>query len=324
MRDDRRCLHSLEPVCTAGYPIYMTKANLDPSDVSDLQREIVHRIFDLVRGNKMAAGASLRESVLARTFSVSRSPMRAALDYLCAIGVAEHISGRGYFLACSASGLPNIALETTAQSVQRVYNALVTSHIDGNLVGHVGEDELIHRFDVTERPLHIVLQRLEAQGLIAKSHEGAWAFSPSLKTKEDDDADMYRFRLLLEPASLVQPGFKIDPDLINRLRLEQRNLIASLDANFDVDQVFENNERLHGALIIASGNRFIINALNGYEPVGRMFEYRHYQNRERIRVACDEHIAILDAVAKGDLILASDLMRRHILAAQTVEEAAGA
>ncbi|MEM9340248.1 MAG: T9SS type A sorting domain-containing protein, partial [Bacteroidota bacterium] len=41
------------------------------------------------------------------------------------------------------------------------------------------------------------------------------------------------------------------------------------------------------------------------DPSARMNEYQHYKDRPRIRAACEEHIAIIDAVQAGELVRAS-------------------
>ncbi|MEQ8400499.1 MAG: FCD domain-containing protein [Roseovarius sp.] len=92
-------------------------------------------------------------------------------------------------------------------------------------------------------------------------------------------------------------------------------LRQSLASDFDVALIYEANDRVHDTLISYCGNRFILNALDFHEPSGRMNEYRHYQDRARIRTACDEHIAIIDAVAAGEMPHAAELMRQHILRA---------
>ncbi len=297
----------------------MPNANQSPPEISDLQRELISEILEIIRGNRMAAGASLRESSIARKFNVSRSPVRAALDHLCDLGVTEHIAGRGYFLICDATDLPDIRLETTFQSVRRIYNAMINAHIDGSLAGAFHTSEIADRFLVENRPLNLAIQRLQTQELIEQTGDDRWVFSNSLKTRTEDDADMYRFRLLLEPSALLQPGFSISAEKIAALRAQQVDLMNRLETNFDVSEIYDANDALHGSLITACHNRFIINALNYYEPVGRMFEYRHYQETARTQTACLEHIDILDRIAAGKMQDAANLMHAHISAAFDAE-----
>jgi DNA-binding GntR family transcriptional regulator len=143
-----------------------------------------------------------------------------------------------------------------------------------------------------------------------------WNFEPLRKPRRAVREDYFRFRLLLEPALILEPSFVADPGLLKQAREEQLALLDTLDAEFDISHLYEANERFHGMFIAFCQNRFIVKALSYEGPVPRLPEYRHYQDRQRIRTACQEHIAIIDAILAGDPQIASDLMRAHIAAAQ--------
>lgn len=285
---------------------------MDTEHVSGLQRDIAARIVSVVRRRALAAGAPLRESVLAREFSVSRTPVRAALDYLCRTGAVEHVPRRGYFLAADAAELPQFRIETTADAVKRAYNAMIDAYFRGELSERVSEAELARRFRIERSAMQETMSRLKAEGVARPNPGYGWQFTPLRKSREADEADYFRFRLLLEPALFLEPTFRADPDRLAAARREQVEVIEALDAEFDIARVYEANERVHRMLAGFSGNRFIISALDHYEPTDRLIEYRRYQDRPRIRTACEEHVAILDAVGRGDLAGASTLMRRHI------------
>ncbi|MEM1079364.1 MAG: GntR family transcriptional regulator [Pseudomonadota bacterium] len=290
-----------------------------PDPVSNLQRQIAARVLEIVTSQELAAGAPLRESVLARSFSVSRTPVRAALEYLCELGVAEYLPRRGYFLRVDADDVPQIAPASSAQTTRRVYNQIIDAYFDGTLSDRVSEAELMRRYEVDRHALLEALNKLSSEGIMRQNPGYGWQFAPLLKSRQADAEDLFRFRLLLEPAVFLEPGYTADPEVLSDLKIEQTALLESLTAEFDLGRIYAANNRLHDTLTSFCGNRFLIAALDLEDPEAQINEYRHYQDRARIRSALTEHIAILDAVQAGALKRASQLMRKHISMAQKAD-----
>lgn len=308
--------NTLEKIQGVRYPRSMSSLTLHDGTPSRLQREIAVQVIDLARENGLRIGAPLKESVLAQEFSVSRTPVRAALRYLTEIGAVKHIPQRGYFLDQEVTALPEIEVDAAETTVRSVYNQIVDAYFSGELSDRMSVAELMRRFDIDRQPLQEALSRLSAEGFMRPNPGYGWVFVPLKKSREADTEDMHRFRLVLEPALLLEPAFEADSGQIAMMRAKQVALIEKLGTDFDVAEVFEANEELHVNLTSYCGSRYFINALDFPTPSGRLDEYRHYQDRERIRQACEEHIAILDAVSAGEMQRASNLMREHILSAQ--------
>src|SRR5213596_3666716 len=70
-----------------------------------LHLAVVARILEDVRDGRIAAGARLKELDLAAALGVSRTPVRAALTYLAARGVAERTAGGGVVLKSNGRGV---------------------------------------------------------------------------------------------------------------------------------------------------------------------------------------------------------------------------
>ncbi|MCX7561899.1 GntR family transcriptional regulator [Sulfitobacter sp. F26204] len=284
--------------------------------ISQLQMELASKILEFAREESLKVGDALRESTLAQRFSVSRTPLRAALKHLCKIGAVKHIPQRGYFLAQDSTNLPTIEIDQPEQPTRRIYNQIVDAYFEGMLVDRVSEAQLMRRFSVERQTLQEALLRLSREGFMRQNPGYGWVFVPLQKSREADTRDMYRFRLVLEPAALLEPDYTADLAKIAAMRIRQTRLIESLESDFDVAEVFEANEELHHNLTTFSGNRYFVNALEYHDPSGRLEEYRHYQDRKRIRKACEEHIKVLDAVAAGNMNDAAELLRQHIISAQ--------
>src|SRR5437868_2098468 len=79
--------------------------------VSRLQAKLAGQIVDLLRHQKLTAGAHVTEEFLTEQFKVSRSPVRAALRLLAQKGVFEARSNHGYFLVNDADEIEPTALD---------------------------------------------------------------------------------------------------------------------------------------------------------------------------------------------------------------------
>lgn len=112
-----------------------------------------------------------------------------------------------------------------------------------------------------------------------------------------------RFRMLVEPAGLLEPGFVLDWSGAERCR---RALEDALDRPPPPPRLAELDADFHAFLAACSGNPFILHVVR-------------LQNRVRRApaagdgaTACLEHLTILTAVERGERAWAASLLRRHI------------
>jgi DNA-binding GntR family transcriptional regulator len=119
-------------------------------------------------------------------------------------------------------------------------------------------------------------------------------------------------RLALEPAALLEPGYRLDPGVLARLRAAEVHL---LDGGIDADtpeQIHERGVRFHESLVEASGNAFFVDAVRRVNRVRRLLSYRSTRDRGRYRQHCEQHLRILDLVERGNQEEASEAMREHL------------
>ncbi|MCR9196642.1 MAG: GntR family transcriptional regulator [Hyphomonas sp.] len=281
---------------------------------TDLQRDIAEKIFSHAREKGLGKGDPIRESLLAKVLSVSRTPVRTALDVMCEMGLVEHIPRRGYVLAVPADDLPTVEPKPTSRQDDDIYNRLIDLYFEGQLPSEVSEAEMIRRVNVERAPLQRALARLSIEGIIRQRPGYGWRFEPLLRSREADE-ESYRFRLLIEPSAILLPTFKADVDLLREIRDAQIAMLKRRPSALKSSEVYEANSTFHGALAAFSQNRFVINALEQQNRMRRLVEYRHYLNVERVRAATQDHIDIIDAILDGRLDSAADLMTSHISSA---------
>ena len=122
----------------------------------------------------------------------------------------------------------------------------------------------------------------------------------------------YRLRLALEPMALMEPGYRIDPQVLARCRAAEIHLLEGGIETDTPDQIHERGVRFHEALVEGSGNPFFIDAIRRVNRVRRLLSYRSMQDRQRYKQHCRQHLKILDLLEQGRNEEASEMLREHL------------
>jgi DNA-binding GntR family transcriptional regulator len=278
------------------------------------------QILDLAIAGKFAAGEHLTELALTARLGVSRTPVRAALQFLHGRGLLEHAPRRGYTLAGSRDGLLRIQRELPQDEASTLYYQLLRDRTAGKLPAAVTERELEQTYGARATVVREVLVRMLQHGILRGRRRQRWEFAETLDSA-DSERESYRFRLVIECAALTQTGFRVDPERFAACRQRQQMLIAHATRRSWLE-FFEANAEVHELLAEASGNRFILKAVQEQNRLRRIGDLSDYPlvNVEPLRESCREHLAILDAVERGKLAEAAQLMREHLERASDILE----
>lgn len=285
-----------------------------------MQSELAARIIDYVRRNGMVEGDQITEVALAREFKVSRTPVHGALQFLCEYGVFEPLTKAGYLLRKSGQQLDKIFIKIPETEEDRLYMKLSSDRAANRLPEHFSETDLMRRYRVTRGFLNRVLQSMSEHGLVERGIGMKWSFTPTLNSAEAND-ESYRFRLVIEPHSVLEPTFKLDDERIARSRQAHAGILTN--PRISSAEWFEINAEFHEMIAAFSGNRFMLQAIQQHNRLRRVLEYHWIYSRERAQRVCDEHMAILDALERHDQIGASYLLRQHLERARGVKPAFG-
>ncbi|KAF1019570.1 MAG: hypothetical protein GAK30_03031 [Paracidovorax wautersii] len=125
-------------------------------------------------------------------------------------------------------------------------------------------------------------------------------------------AQSYRFRVLIEPAGILEPTFRLDVNRIRVCREEQQALVDGAVYEVSPAQIFDANTRLHETIASCSGNAFILDSLRRLNRIRRLMEYRKAVDRDQALRRCKEHLTLVDLLLDGQLEQASDFMRVHL------------
>jgi DNA-binding GntR family transcriptional regulator len=187
----------------------------------------------------------------------------------------------------------------------------------GSLPDLVSEADLMRRYGVARGALARVLNRMSQVSVIERRNGHGWRFLPALDSKQLHD-ESYRFRLLVEPASMLEPTFRLDRSRAQRLREAHLALLAAGPDQMSSHRFFDLNTEFHEFIAACSGNRFLQQAVLHQHRLRRFFSYIWVCEPGRMGTSCTEHVAILNRLIGGDREQAAVLLRRHLLGASRI------
>lgn len=293
----------------------MIKPSAAATALTTHQSELVQSILLHARRMGWQAGRPLRESLLAKQFGVSRTPVRAALEYLKSAGFAEYRINRGYFI----KDLSVLDKELSAPAGgDTLYKRLARDLVNENWQQAVSIAELAKRYDTTRSRAQSLLERAAAEGWAEKRPGYKWSFRSAIRTEADYER-FYRFRETIECAALLEPDYRPDTAKLQTLLQTQQRLAQSPNKTLDAVDLFEINRDVHESIVAWSQNPFYLDALTRSNALRRIFEYTKVLQPQRIDAFAREHIEILEAIKRGNYPEASTLLRRHLQLARTIK-----
>jgi DNA-binding GntR family transcriptional regulator len=274
------------------------------------------RLLELLARAHHPVGHRLTEQALADALGVSRSPVRKALSYLETLGAVRSEPNRGYSVAREPARLRRLRVAGDDESDEAVYMRLAEERLAGALPAEVSETELMKRHDLKRLQVQRVLGRMAREGLVERKAGRGWAFRPLLSTVESH-RESYRFRMIIEPAALLEPTFRIDRAAFARVRREQEQMLDGGIETWSAAERFRVGAEFHETLVACANNRFLLDALRNVNRLRRLIEYPGHtkapqQARERLHRQCREHLHLLDLIEAGERIEASFALRQHL------------
>lgn len=277
---------------------------------SALSQQLALQIAGYIRRSNLEPGAHLTEQQLADLLKVSRSPVRRALAELEKTGIVEQARHRGFFLKKVPAAQGKAAPEATNLAEER-YLRIADDRLAGRLEDNVTETALMRRYDMPRRELQRILHRMEKEGWAERKPGHGWQFI-ALADSVEAHGQSYRFRMLFEPAALLEPTFRIDQAEFDRIRRDQQTLLDGGIARLSRAQLFRMGSDFHETLMGFSRNRFMIDAIRRVNTMRRLLEYRAHYDRERFAGQCREHLRLLELLQQGTRENAAHYLRKHL------------
>ncbi|MFI6875256.1 FCD domain-containing protein [Streptomyces sp. NPDC050400] len=278
----------------------------------NLTTSIATQLVDLLRRSGLQEGAHVTEQWAANSLDVSRTPARNAMLFLSEVGILRREPNRGFFLARASSTLARTDLGAGADLEQDAYFRIADDYVGGRITGPFTAADIGRDYGLAPRQADRVLSRMESEDLVRRRPGGrGWEFQQVLSTVEAHDQS-YRFRMIIEPNALLEPGFTIDAEEAARHRKQQEALLHGDILLLPRAELFHVNASFHEMLVGFSGNQFLLDAARRQHRLRRLIEYRHQVDRSRLAGQARDHLHLLDLVEGGRLEEAADFLRRHL------------
>lgn len=287
----------------------MSTRTASPSNA--LSAALAVKIVEWVQARDLPVGAHLTEQSLVEVLHVSRSPVRKALALLADQGVLDREKNRGYFLRRLTRGVERALDAADARHGESLYLQVADDRLRGTLADEFSEAELRRRYGITQPQARAILQRMAREDLVVRKPGRGWRFQPTLTTRDAHDQS-YRFRMIIEPAALLEPGYRVDREAFARIRREQQAMLDGDLARLTRDQVFRVGSAFHETIVAGSGNRFLADAMRRQNQLRRLIEYGGNSDRSRLVRQCEEHLRLLDLIEAGRRKAAADFLREHL------------
>lgn len=278
-------------------------------EATELTARVATQIADYIRAGHAPEGTLLVERKLADQLRVSRSPVRNALRVLQTEGIVGAPERGGYVVLKPIQDIR--PRPQPPASDEEIYGKVTEDRLSGGLPDKVTENTLVRRYGLTRVQLAKVLRRIAGEGWIERLPGRGWAFLPLLTSAQAYE-DSYRFRLVIEPAAILDPGFELKHPALEECCREQQSLVAGRIWTVSDAELLELNSQIHQLVIECSHNAFFRDNLKRIDTLRRIREFRQSIDRDYAVVRCREHLQIarlLLAAKRGD---AADLMRRHL------------
>jgi DNA-binding GntR family transcriptional regulator len=273
---------------------------------------LAYRIIEYVRAEQLSPGTPLPGRKLAERFRVSRSPIERALRLLEQHQVVSLTASGGYAVCSAAAALSPETLGAEPHSEdERLYLRLADDHTAGRLPARASENELIRRYRESRATIVRVLQRAAGEGWTERLPGRGWTFVPLL-TSELTYEQICRYRIVVEPAAMLEPTFVLNRRAIEACYAEQAALFENAISDLSPIEVFEKGSRFHQVVLDCSQNPFFIKGLAQVNKVRRLVEYRKTLTSQNWLERCCEHARIAELLLDGAREEASALMRKHL------------
>jgi DNA-binding GntR family transcriptional regulator len=289
----------------------VSKARRLPARGNATRAALAERILEWLRQQELKPGDHVPERLATEAFHVSRTPVRAALALLTERGLLERRDQRGYFVAQGLENADHAAAVETPESV--LHDAILRDRFSKRLDAEVTAAHLARRYQASRALVLRVLGRLQKDGVMERALGQRWVFLPALDSLRSQD-DSHRFRLILEPAAFLQPGFALDARRTRDLKAAL-SVLAQQDArHFDLKRAIDTDISFHETIADACHNRFLADAIRQQSRLRRFATTSMQVPPARLIESCREHLAILEAAEAGDVTRAAELMRDHLAA----------
>lgn len=171
-------------------------------------------------------------------------------------------------------------------------------------------DKLARELGASQTPIRAALIRLEAEGLIVKTH--LVGYSATAIPSSQRFGEIFQLRLLLEPHAAAQAAIKLSADEREDLRGLVNNMFepSKDDEKLAYGKFAHWDAQFHRLIAFSGGGQLMVETLDRLQT--HMHLFRVLFHSSVTQEAIKEHEELLDALITGHADRARTAMKRHI------------
>ena len=161
---------------------------------------------------------------------------------------------------------------------------------------------------MSQTPILEALSRLEAQGLVVKTHLIGFSAASQMDRLRFDQ--LYELRLLLEPFAARKAAALITTEQFETLERLAEEMAVSGQGKVSYSQFARLDGQFHDLIALASGNDLIHETLANLHTHMHLFRLFHHQ--QAASTANTEHAELIAALEARDGERAEQAMKAHV------------
>lgn len=189
------------------------------------------------------------------------------------------------------------------QAYERLLDMILSGELAGGTI--LQERRLAEALNISRTPTREALARLESEGLMTRQ------FGRLLTVREltvHEFIEILNVRLLLEVEAARLAAGNVSKERTREVRAAIRGLVNAPTPT--AAQHWAVDDMVHGLISEASGNHMLVALIRDLRRRTHMFDMRRIPTR--FQDSCREHLALVDAVEKGDAEAARKCAATHI------------
>ncbi|SFU17219.1 GntR family transcriptional regulator [Mesorhizobium sp. YR577] len=176
--------------------------------------------------------------------------------------------------------------------------------------GRISVDSLVRSLGVSQTPIREALSRLEAQGLVIKTHLVGYRAAEQMDRMQLEQ--LYELRLLLEPFAAGRMAARRDAGMVAELKALDAEMRSEdkIHSRTSYGEFAKRDAAFHNFIARSCGNQLVFDSLQRVHTHVHLF--RLYFHARATTDANREHEEMIGAIEDGDCAGAEDAMKRHI------------
>ena len=191
---------------------------------------------------------------------------------------------------------------------QRIVEAVLAQKLAPG--ARLGEQQLAMLFDCSRTIVREALTRLAARGIVTVSARRGWFV---IEPSQDEAREAFEARRVIE-LGLIRGQGRLPDDAIARLNQHLQQEQAALRGDDVGTRSFLLGD-FHVCLAECLGNGLLADTLRDFTARTTLIAMR-YQSSHDAALSCQDHVAIVAALAQGDSARAEALMAEHLASVQ--------